>query len=371
MSKSIAAKKAVFTIAVVVIVALIAIASLTGEWLLTAIAVGLAFGFAMQQAGFCGSAILSSVVLLKDRKGVVGAGIAISTAMVGFAVMAALGLITPNPKPLQSACRPIVGGLVFGVGMVLAGGLRPAARCSRRARGGCPRCWRSSASASARTWSATGLIGPWRKSIIGVTREMSAGPGINDTLGLGLRPRSRPSSESSSWRRCSSLGGGNARAHSEASLFERIAVKGWSFAAAGIFIGVIGWLAYLSSAARGRNYPLGVTHGVKELFSLVVGNGQTEIRWWLGLEVMAIVAGSALSAWLRGGLKLRSADVETLARSRWLGGVLVGAGAVIGSGCFMGNMLSGWALLSIHSLIFGVCTIIANWVTTILYMRGI
>ena len=66
MSKSIAAKKTVFTIAVVVTVALIAIASLTGEWLLTAIAVGLAFGFAMQQAGFCGSAMLSSVVLLKD-----------------------------------------------------------------------------------------------------------------------------------------------------------------------------------------------------------------------------------------------------------------------------------------------------------------
>jgi len=366
MRESLAARKTVFTIAILVTVALVAIASITGEWLLTAIAVGLAFGFASQQAGFCGSAILSSVVLLKDRKGVVGAGIAIVTAMVGFAVMAALGLITPNAKSLH-LLPAIVGGLVFGVGMVLAGGCVHGS-LFKAGEGRVPSILALIGIGIGTNMVGPGLFGPWRKAVVGATREISAGPGIHDTLGL-------------SYTSVAAVLGAvtlvallfvarrQRQGASAASLFERIATKGWSFAAAGIFIGVIGWLAYLSSAASGRNYPLGVTHGVMALFSRVVG-GQTEIRWWLGMEVMAIVAGSAVSAWLRGGLKLRSADASTLLIAL-LGGVLVGAGAVIGSGCFIGNMLSGWALLSIHSLIFGVCTIIANWVTTILYLRGL
>jgi hypothetical protein len=32
--------------------------------------------------------------------------------------------------------------------------------------------------------------------------------------------------------------------------------------------------------------------------------------------------------------------------------------------------LSGWALLSYHALIFGFVMILANWVTTLLYLRG-
>jgi hypothetical protein len=152
-------------------------------------------------------------------------------------------------------------------------------------------------------------------------------------------------------------------------LFERLTTSSWSPATAGAFIGVLGWLAYLSSAACGRNYPLGVTHGVMALFSLVVGGG-TAVKWWLALEVMAIVAGSTTSAWMRGELKLRSADAATLLVAL-LGGVLTGAGAVLGSGCFVGNILSGWPMLSLHSLLFGMLAILANWATTVLYLRGL
>jgi hypothetical protein len=152
-------------------------------------------------------------------------------------------------------------------------------------------------------------------------------------------------------------------------LLGELITGGWSFTAVGLFIGVLGWFAYLSSAACGRNYPLGVTHGVMALFSLLVG-GQVVVKWWLALEVMAIVFGSATSAWLRRDLVLRSADPATLLVS-FLGGVLTGAGAVIGAGCFVGNILSGWALLSLHSILFGIFTIAANWATTILYLRGL
>ncbi len=359
-------KRVVFSLAIFSIVTLIVAAFMTGEWLLTAIAVGLAFGFAMEQAGFCGSAILSSVVLHKDQRGVVGAGIAICTAMLGFSFMATLGWITPNPKPLQ-LLPAIVGGLVFGCGMVLAGGC-VSGSLFKAGQGRLPSMLALIGIGIGTNMVAPGVFGPWRQAVTDVTREVSAGPGINDALGAGFVPTAAVvgviglSTLFFIVRRQRQGGAG-------ASLFERAATTGWSFATSGVFIGALGWLAYLSSAACGRNYPLGVTHGVMALFSRVVG-GQVEVRWWLGLEVMAIVLGSAVSAWLRGTLKLRSADASTLLISL-VGGILVGAGAVFGGGCFVGNMLSGWALLSLNSLIFGVCVILANWATTIVYLRGL
>jgi hypothetical protein len=40
---------------------------------------------------------------------------------------------------------------------------------------------------------------------------------------------------------------------------------------AGIFIGVLQSLAYLTSAATGRNYPLGPTRGVQSVFAMALG----------------------------------------------------------------------------------------------------
>ena len=54
-----------------------------------------------------------------------------------------------------------------------------------------------------------------------------------------------------------------------------------------------------------------------------------------------------------------------------LGGFLVGAGAALATGCVIGNILSGWALMSVGMLLFGIATILANWGTTVLYLRGL
>jgi len=53
------------------------------------------------------------------------------------------------------------------------------------------------------------------------------------------------------------------------------------------------------------------------------------------------------------------------------GGFLVGTGAALATGCVIGNILSGWALMSLGAFLFGVVTILANWATTLLYLRGV
>ena len=45
-------------------------------------------------------------------------------------------------------------------------------------------------------------------------------------------------------------------------------------------------------------------------------------------------------------------------------------GAALAVGCVIGNILSGWAMMSIGALLFGIVTILANWATTVLYLRG-
>jgi hypothetical protein len=53
------------------------------------------------------------------------------------------------------------------------------------------------------------------------------------------------------------------------------------------------------------------------------------------------------------------------------GGFLVGVGATLATGCVVGNVLSGWALMSIGAVLFAVATVLANWATTLVYLRGL
>jgi hypothetical protein len=93
------------------------------------------------------------------------------------------------------------------------------------------------------------------------------------------------------------------------------------------------------------------------------------IVWWLVLLILSLMFGSWFSAKLSGQAKLLPKPPDELLFAV-LGGVLVGAGAALATGCVVGNIMSGWALLSIGMLFFGVVTILANWVTTYIYLMG-
>ena len=53
-----------------------------------------------------------------------------------------------------------------------------------------------------------------------------------------------------------------------------------------------------------------------------------------------------------------------------VGGVLVGTGAAFAGGCVVGNIMSGWALMSMGTVLFGVVTVVSNWATTYFYLMG-
>ena len=96
-------------------------AFVTGRWVLTAIPVGALFGFFLQKGDLCGASALSEVVLTRDGRKLWGLWVAIVVSMLGIALGDQLGWIQLNPKPFMWASA-VVGGVVFGAGMVLAGG---------------------------------------------------------------------------------------------------------------------------------------------------------------------------------------------------------------------------------------------------------
>jgi len=327
---------------------------------------GIAFGFVLQRGGFCGSSLLSSVVLYKDVKGLVGVLVAILVSMLGFALLAHLEWIIPAPKPLR-LLSALGGGLVFGVGMVLAGGC-VTGTLYKAGEGRVTSMLALVGIGIGSLATNGGALAPVKTWFAAATKDLPRIGGLEELVGL-------------SYAMLAAIVGGvglalvvviylvRNRSLKLALSRQKLLAGGWSPITAGVLVGVLGWIAFVLSGRAGRNYPLGGEGGVKGAFELLT-TGELSGSMWMVFLVAGLVVGSAISARMRGTLKLRSADPPTLLFAL-LGGVLVGAGAAIGRGCFIGNGVSGVALLSLHSIIFAVATVIGNWITTAIYLRGV
>ncbi len=376
-------------------------ASVTKLWVLTAIPVGFLFGFFLQKGDLCGSSAFSETIMMRDPRKMIGLWILIVVAMLGFAGLDLLGWVKLNPKPLIYL-NYIIGGVIFGVGMVFAGGC--ISGCLYKGATG------NLNSIIAILGIPVGIMlveyGPlnsfhlWMKKHVistsaGEKVSLSAVTGLPFwvlalfftilTLVLVAVFRNRRQSQ---------------KHHSRADgkpLLERIMTRPWKPWVAGVAIGLLMIPAYLSSAASGRNYPLGVTHGVMQAELLLVDNdfnhvyanqpaksnkpatpeasttpsnpAGKKIVWWLVAGVLSLMLGSWVSARMSGRAKLFPKPPDEILIAL-LGGLMIGTGAAIAGGCVVGNIMSGWALMSVGTFLFGIVTVLSNWATTYVYMMG-
>ena len=89
--------------------------------LVAGLIIGALFGFILQRGRFCMNSAFRDILLLKEYKLAKAVAISLVVLMVGFAIFAFAGVIDLNPRIFKPAAA-IVGGLIFGVGMVLAAG---------------------------------------------------------------------------------------------------------------------------------------------------------------------------------------------------------------------------------------------------------
>lgn len=396
-------------LSLIILTVVTVVAIITKLWFLTAIPIGFLFGFFMQKGDLCGASAFSEVIMMKDRRKLFGLWILIVIAMVGFAILNLMGWVKLNPKPLLYL-NYLVGGIIFGVGTVLAGGC--VSGCMFKASTG------NLNSIIAMLGIPVGVMmvefGPLKSLQHGMKQHVAKmGDGgvvsLPAVLGIpfwvlaiifglltiitvvvvrGRRRASRPPSASNEpW-------------------FQRVMTRPWKPWASGLAIGLLMIPGYLSSAASGRNYPLGVTHGVMQAELLLIDQNFNHIWkkrvpasgaaaktsqpssgpktgvltkaprpsgkklvWWLVSLCLSFMVGAWVSGRLSGQAKLKPKPPDEILIAL-IGGVLVGTGAAFATGCVVGNIMSGWALMSVGMLIFGVTTILANWATTYLYLMG-
>jgi len=89
--------------------------------LVVGLIIGALFGFILQRGRFCMNSAFRDIILLKEFKLAKAVVVSLAVLMVGYAIFAFGGVIDLAPKPFKP-WGAIVGGLVFGIGMVLASG---------------------------------------------------------------------------------------------------------------------------------------------------------------------------------------------------------------------------------------------------------
>jgi uncharacterized membrane protein YedE/YeeE len=363
---------------------------------LTAVPIGFLFGFFLERSDLCGASAFSEVVVMRDWRKFFGIWIVIIVSMCAFALGNGLGLISLNPKPLYWA-NTLVGGTIFGVGIVLAGGcisgvLFKAGQGNINSMAGL---------VAIPVGIAAVLYGPLRgpnqllhtkevRTLNGEVPTLSTVTGIPywllalifaavTLLLIFFFSRRRPTSARSNPKPKTTLS------------------RPWKPWQSGVAIGLLSLFAYMSSAQSGRNYPFGTAEGVVGLAVMVVDT-PGEIVWqkpqapasnsvvikspapttqdppkrvvlWMVILVIMLLAGSHLSARLRGSFRLVAKPPDEMIVA-FLGGMIVGVGATIGAGCVVGHIMSGVAMLSVSSILFFGTVVLANWVTTYLYLMG-
>jgi uncharacterized membrane protein YedE/YeeE len=92
-------------------------------------AFGLAFGFVLQRGRFCFASAFRDLFLLGHGRTMKGVLLGLAVGSVGFAVVMArqipivdMGFLPPTANVLPAGVHTALGGVLFGVGMVLAGG---------------------------------------------------------------------------------------------------------------------------------------------------------------------------------------------------------------------------------------------------------
>jgi uncharacterized membrane protein YedE/YeeE len=103
---------------------------------ITAVAIGIAFGFALERAGLGSATKLAGQFYLRDFTVFKVMFTAIVTAMIGVLVLSQTGLLDVSKIAIPGTwlLPQLVGGLLFGVGFVM-GGLCPGTSCVAAAAG--------------------------------------------------------------------------------------------------------------------------------------------------------------------------------------------------------------------------------------------
>ncbi|WP_288831778.1 YeeE/YedE thiosulfate transporter family protein [uncultured Corynebacterium sp.] len=305
--------------------------------LLSGLALGAVLGAVMQRGRFCVTGMLRDLFTLRQSRGLVALFVVIAVHAVGLAALTSAGVIAPEYPTFRPAAV-IVGGFIFGLSIILAGGC------------------------ASGTWyrSAEGLVGSWFALLFyglsAAAMKTGALSGFNawmktwdtgwttlpETLHVSPWWFAVPLALGTAWAARSALRHDAARPKAE--LDQPWYRKPLHPYAAGAAIGLLGVIAWPLSAATGRNDGLGITTPTAHVVGYTV-TGEAKFLNWGTFLVLGLFVGAFAAAKASGEFRVRVPDATTTLRAI-VGGIGMGVGASLAGGCTVGNGMVQTSLFS-------------------------
>ena len=342
------------------------LASLQHEVLWAAFLVALAFGALGQRTGFCTMGAVSDVLAMGEWTRARQWALAAAVATIGFAALAAAGVLRA-PQTLYGSTRwlwlsALVGGGVFGFGMVLSSGC-VSRNLVRLGAGSLKALVVALVTGIAAFATLKGLTAVWRvNSVDRAAADLGANADLATLIarGAGLAPAS-----------ASLLGGlvvgGALLAVALASRESRRPRNVLAGAGVGLLVlamfwitGHLGhlaehpetleetWLATNSQRAEGLSFVAPTAY----VLDWVMFFSDASKRLTVGIvAVLGVVAGSVLMALARRSFRWEGFGGTRDLAHHLAGSVLMGVGGVTAVGCSIGQGVSGLATLSLTSFV--------------------
>jgi len=123
--------------------------------------------------------------------------------------------------------------------------------------------------------------------------------------------------------------------------------KLWGWLPLGIAVGVFTSLAWLLAKAGGSNYTYGTSYVPTAVYGAIFDG--RDISLWIPVTLISLIPGAYIAARRSGTLWVRGENLRRYSELA-LGGFLMGVGAAFAGGCNLGHSLIGVPLLSLGSI---------------------
>ena len=327
---------------------------------ITGLVLGAVLGYVLQRSRFCVTGAFRDIYLSRSTRYFTPFLLAIAIQAVGVAALTGAGVLAPEAASF-APLAVIGGGLLFGVGIIYAGGC---ATCTYYRAG-------------------EGLIGSWVALIFYalLASVMKHGPlaaftysarsqtiadaTIHETLGVSVWVPTLVFTAIvgaltvGQVRRSAGKKKVAALPARRSGIGHYLADIPWSPWVGGVLLGLIAIAAWVLSTAAGRNGGLGITTPSANIATFLATGDVTLVDWSVML-VLGILIGSFAAAKLSGEFRWRTPDSRTMLRSA-AGGVLMGVGAALAGGCTIGNSLVETALFSYQGWVSLVAIMLGTW----------
>ena len=350
----------------------------------TAILMGLALGFVLQRGRFCLNSAFRDIIFLQDLTFFRSYLLCLVVAIIGTNVLESSGLIMTfdqetggfvSTELMRQSFVPvanILGGFLFGLGIVLAGGCASGI-VYRLGEGQIGALIAIVGFFFGVGMTTDGMFSPIREYLKSFKVDVfgASNPAIWDLFG---------GSPMAKWATiavfCIVL---------LAFVFKGkptfgMSGKGFSWGLTGVLIGLITVVAWeVSSVFGGTPRGLAITTPLRELFnSMLTNSTHSQFKEFSFLGIFTgtwgvfFILAVPLGAWIS-ALGLKEFKWKTPPAKEVLtvlfGSILMGIGAVIAGGCNLGHGVTGMSTMSLASLVAIISIVMGNW--TMVYFKFI